>query len=61
MQLSSEDTIFAITSAGDNVLHYAINSKPRRIHAVDMNPWWVDQLANPGSFLIVSLQPRPSS
>ncbi|KAF8313463.1 S-adenosyl-L-methionine-dependent methyltransferase [Clavulina sp. PMI_390] len=38
LNLSENDSIFAITSAGDNVLHYAINAKPRRIHAVDMNP-----------------------
>lgn len=41
LQLTSEDSVFAITSAGDNVLHYAINAKPQRIHAVDMNPWCV--------------------
>jgi betaine lipid synthase len=38
MQVTENDTIFAIASAGDNVLHYAINARPKRIHAVDMNP-----------------------
>ena len=41
MQVTEDDTIFAIASAGDNVLHYAINARPKRIHAVDMNPWLV--------------------
>lgn len=40
LQLTSADTVFAITSAGDNILHYAINATPARIHAVDMNPWY---------------------
>ncbi|KAJ6609830.1 hypothetical protein B0H10DRAFT_450307 [Mycena sp. CBHHK59/15] len=38
LQLSSEDSMFVITSAGDNALHYAIASGPQRIHCVDMNP-----------------------
>lgn len=36
--LISSDEILAITSAGDNLLHYAISAAPRRLHAVDMNP-----------------------
>jgi len=38
LNLTSEDSILCITSAGDNALHYAIDGKPKRIHAVDMNP-----------------------
>ncbi|TFK44649.1 hypothetical protein BDQ12DRAFT_593303 [Crucibulum laeve] len=38
LQLSSKDTMLAITSAGDNALHYAISAQPQRIHCVDMNP-----------------------
>ena len=55
LQLTAQDTVFAITSAGDNVLHYAINSKPRCIHAVDMNPWCVptSTLMDCGAFLII--------
>ncbi|KIP07889.1 hypothetical protein PHLGIDRAFT_510955 [Phlebiopsis gigantea 11061_1 CR5-6] len=36
--LTREDSLFVITSAGDNALHYAISAAPRRIHCVDMNP-----------------------
>ncbi|KAJ7703287.1 S-adenosyl-L-methionine-dependent methyltransferase [Mycena rosella] len=38
LQLSSNDSMFVITSAGDNALHYAAASSPQRIHCVDMNP-----------------------
>ncbi|KAJ7680239.1 hypothetical protein DFH06DRAFT_408282 [Mycena polygramma] len=38
LQLSSEDSMFVITSAGDNALHYAVAAGPQRIHCVDMNP-----------------------
>ena len=38
LNLGHDDSILCITSAGDNALHYAIDAKPRRIHAVDMNP-----------------------
>ncbi|KAJ7783043.1 hypothetical protein B0H16DRAFT_1658444 [Mycena metata] len=38
LQLTSEDSMFVITSAGDNALHYAVASSPKRIHCVDMNP-----------------------
>ncbi|KAF8210145.1 hypothetical protein K438DRAFT_1903773 [Mycena galopus ATCC 62051] len=38
LQLSSKDSMFVITSAGDNALHYAVASSPQRIHCVDMNP-----------------------
>ncbi|KAJ7733754.1 hypothetical protein DFH07DRAFT_132329 [Mycena maculata] len=38
LQLSSKDSMFVITSAGDNALHYAVASGPQRIHCVDMNP-----------------------
>jgi betaine lipid synthase len=37
LRLGSEDVVLAITSAGDNILSYALNS-PARIHAVDLNP-----------------------
>ncbi|KAJ3713291.1 hypothetical protein C8R42DRAFT_698973 [Lentinula raphanica] len=38
LQLTKNDSMFVITSAGDNALHYAIAANPRRIHCVDMNP-----------------------
>ncbi|KDQ55857.1 hypothetical protein JAAARDRAFT_195669 [Jaapia argillacea MUCL 33604] len=38
LELTRDDSMFIITSAGDNALHYAINAKPKRIHCVDMNP-----------------------
>jgi len=38
LELSCSDTMFVITSAGDNPLHYSIASSPRKIHCVDMNP-----------------------
>lgn len=37
LKITSDDSILAITSAGDNILSYAL-CKPRRIHAVDLNP-----------------------
>ncbi|KAF9071138.1 S-adenosyl-L-methionine-dependent methyltransferase [Rhodocollybia butyracea] len=38
LELTKEDSMFVITSAGDNALHYAIAARPRSIHCVDMNP-----------------------
>ncbi|KAF8919951.1 hypothetical protein CPB85DRAFT_734180 [Mucidula mucida] len=38
LRLTPEDSMFVITSAGDNALHYAISAGPKRIHCVDMNP-----------------------
>lgn len=39
LKFSSEDTVLAITSAGDNILAYAcLPDPPRKIHAVDLNP-----------------------
>ncbi|KAJ6606167.1 hypothetical protein DFH09DRAFT_1119498 [Mycena vulgaris] len=38
MDLSPDDSVLAITSGGDSVLHYAISAGPKRIHCVDMNP-----------------------
>ncbi|KAF7798762.1 hypothetical protein EIP86_009987 [Pleurotus ostreatoroseus] len=38
LNLTKDDALFVITSAGDNALHYAISANPRRIHCVDMNP-----------------------
>jgi S-adenosylmethionine-diacylglycerol 3-amino-3-carboxypropyl transferase len=37
LELTSDDTVFMITSAGCNALDYAL-SAPRKIHCVDMNP-----------------------
>ncbi|CAK7272952.1 hypothetical protein SEPCBS57363_005404 [Sporothrix epigloea] len=37
LKLNEHDVVLAITSAGDNVLSYALQS-PARIHAVDLNP-----------------------
>jgi betaine lipid synthase len=37
LKLGSDDVVLAITSAGDNILSYALSS-PARIHAVDLNP-----------------------
>ncbi|QDS75241.1 hypothetical protein FKW77_000464 [Venturia effusa] len=37
LKITPDDVILAITSAGDNILHYAEN-RPKRIHAVDLNP-----------------------
>ncbi|MCP8719005.1 MAG: class I SAM-dependent methyltransferase [Asgard group archaeon] len=39
LNFSSDDTVLAITSAGDNILSYAsLPDPPKRIHAVDLNP-----------------------
>ncbi|KAH3673644.1 hypothetical protein WICMUC_003547 [Wickerhamomyces mucosus] len=39
LNLTSRDTVLAITSAGDNLLAYAsLPDPPRRIHGVDLNP-----------------------
>ena len=37
LKITNDDVILAITSAGDNILSYALE-KPKRIHAVDLNP-----------------------
>lgn len=37
LNISEDDVILAITSAGDNILDY-LQKSPRRIHAVDLNP-----------------------
>lgn len=37
LKITGDDVILAITSAGDNILSYAIE-RPKRIHAVDLNP-----------------------
>ncbi|EME41465.1 hypothetical protein DOTSEDRAFT_176617 [Dothistroma septosporum NZE10] len=37
LKIGSDDVILAITSAGDNILSYAVE-RPKRIHAVDLNP-----------------------
>ncbi|KAH8832675.1 hypothetical protein DL96DRAFT_670633 [Flagelloscypha sp. PMI_526] len=38
LNITPDDTMLVITSAGDNALHYAIHGRPRAIHCVDMNP-----------------------
>ncbi|ABN67370.2 predicted protein [Scheffersomyces stipitis CBS 6054] len=39
LKFNSNDTVLAITSAGDNILSYAtLPDPPKRIHAVDLNP-----------------------
>lgn len=39
LKFNSDDTVLAITSAGDNILSYAsLPNAPRRIHCVDLNP-----------------------
>ncbi|KAI9264805.1 hypothetical protein BY458DRAFT_438106 [Sporodiniella umbellata] len=38
LDLTQEDTLFVITSAGDNALEYALHSQPKVIHCIDMNP-----------------------
>ncbi|EMG45621.1 ubiE Ubiquinone/menaquinone biosynthesis C-methyltransferase UbiE [Candida maltosa Xu316] len=39
LNFSNDDTVLAITSAGDNILSYAsLPNPPKRIHAVDLNP-----------------------
>lgn len=37
LKLGPDDVVLAITSAGDNILAYAMHS-PARIHAIDLNP-----------------------
>lgn len=37
LRLGADDVVLAITSAGDNILSYALQG-PARIHAVDLNP-----------------------
>jgi S-adenosylmethionine:diacylglycerol 3-amino-3-carboxypropyl transferase len=37
LQIQDGDSILCITSAGDNVLHYAIKAQVE-VHSVDMNP-----------------------
>lgn len=37
LNIKSDDVIMAITSAGDNILAYALE-RPKRIHAIDLNP-----------------------
>lgn len=31
LELTKDDSMFVITSAGDNALHYAISARPRRV------------------------------
>ncbi|KAJ6546781.1 hypothetical protein B0H19DRAFT_1162471, partial [Mycena capillaripes] len=38
LELASDDSVLAITSGGDSVLHYAISASPKHIHCVDINP-----------------------
>ena len=34
LELTQDDSMLVITSAGDNALHYAINAKPKRVSAL---------------------------
>lgn len=58
LDLTESDTMFVITSAGDNAIEYAIKARPQRIHCVDMNPcqvnishpfqsWFIHSSTNP--------------
>lgn len=39
LKFTKDDTVLAITSAGDNILSYAqLKDSPKRIHCVDLNP-----------------------
>ncbi|CAG8572399.1 12315_t:CDS:2, partial [Cetraspora pellucida] len=38
LNLSEDDSMLVITSAGDNLLEYALRANPKRIHCVDLNP-----------------------
>ncbi|CAG8734533.1 13135_t:CDS:2, partial [Dentiscutata erythropus] len=38
LDLNENDSMFVITSAGDNLLEYALRENPKRIHCVDLNP-----------------------
>ncbi|KAL8691537.1 MAG: hypothetical protein Q9218_003261 [Villophora microphyllina] len=38
LQIDDNDTILCLTSGGDNLLEYLVSARPRRIHAVDLNP-----------------------
>jgi len=39
LEIHVDDVILCVTSAGDNVLDYLYQASPRRIHAVDLNPY----------------------
>lgn len=38
LNITKQDVMFVITSAGDNALEYALKAQPKRIHCIDMNP-----------------------
>lgn len=38
LNISKDDVMFVITSAGDNALEYALQAQPKKIHCIDMNP-----------------------
>ena len=38
LKITSEDCCLVLTSAGDNLLDYMASCRPRRVHAVDLNP-----------------------
>lgn len=38
LKIGAEDVVLCLTSAGDNLLDYLLSAKPRRVHAVDLNP-----------------------
>ena len=38
LKITSDDVVLCLTSAGDNLLDYLHTCRPRRVHAVDLNP-----------------------
>ena len=38
LKINETDVVVCLTSAGDNLLDYLASCKPRRVHAVDLNP-----------------------
>ncbi|KAL9579660.1 MAG: hypothetical protein Q9212_004974, partial [Teloschistes hypoglaucus] len=38
LQINDNDTILCLTSGADNLLEYLVTARPRKIHAVDLNP-----------------------
>ena len=38
LRLGADDVVLCLTSAGDNLLDYLASGRPRRVHAVDLNP-----------------------
>ena len=38
LNIQDDDVVLCLTSAGDNLLEYLVSARPKRIHAVDLNP-----------------------